>query len=124
VVRLATVLALNPGVLVLPGAIAGQAGRSNLLVANLGEIGQFDGDSVTLRIEVLDATGVTLASRELSLDFRNTKVLADVVRWAGAADLDHGQLVVTKAGGAGKFWAIMPVVRADGSVSVSNGFIP
>ena len=122
--KLSALLALNLDALVLPGAIAGQAERSNLLVANLGEIGQYDGDSVVLRVEVIDAIGNTLASRELPLDFRNTKFLADVVRWAGAGDLDQGQLLLTRIGGAGKFWAIMPVVHADGSVSISNGVIP
>ncbi|MEX1246669.1 MAG: hypothetical protein WEB59_02940 [Thermoanaerobaculia bacterium] len=124
VFRLRSLLALNPSTLVLPGAITGQSGRSNLLLANLGEVGQYDGDSVDLKVEVLDADGVALGSRTVSLDFRNSMMLVDVVRWVGVTDLTRGQVVVTKVGGSGMFWAIMPIVRADGNVSISSGSIP
>jgi len=93
-------------------------------VANIGEVNVFDGNAVTLRIDVLDAAGVALGSREVSIEYRQTVMLYDVARSVGVATLTDGQIIVTKVGGSGRFWGVMPTVRNDGGLTISSGSLP
>ncbi len=124
VFRVSALLYLNPNRLFFPGAQSGQKGRSNLLLANIGEVGVFDGEPVTLRIDVLDGTGVTVGSSFVSLEYRHTVLLYDVVQLAGVMTLTDGQVIVTKVGGNGRFWGVMPTVRHDGGLTISGGMLP
>ena len=124
VFRVATLIGLNPQELVFPGARRGTAGHSNLLVANVADPNSFVGDSVDLEIRVADAAGSFLAQGEVSLDYGSTRFIADILGSLGIVDLDDGEVILTKTGGQGIFWGVMPISRPDGSLSVSLGLSP
>jgi len=67
-------------------------------VANIGEVNVFDGNAVTLRIDVLDAAGVALGSREVSIEYRQTVMLYDVARSVGVATLTDADQPRDRAG--------------------------
>jgi hypothetical protein len=124
VFRLDYLLALDPGTLAFAGAVGGQSGRSHLLLANLGPIGQTEVGQVLLEINVMNAAGFFQVSRHVLLNFRDTLFIQNVIAWAGLPSLDQGQVIVTKRGGSGTFFGVMPVIRADGSLSVVSGSPP
>lgn len=124
VFRVATLLNISPQILVFPGAKRGETGRSNLVVANVADPNKLVGDSVELQVEAFDVHGTSLARDTLSLDYGNTRFLADIVGSLGVSTLDDGQLSITKVGGQGVFWAVMPISRSDGSLSMSLGVAP
>jgi hypothetical protein len=124
VFRVQSLLALDPPVLVLPGARRGAAGRSNLVTANVADPKNFDGDPVSLKIEVLSAGGDSLGQTSITLDYGNVLFVSDIVGLLGVAELDDGQVRIQKTGGAGVVWATMPITRADGSLSISLGVTP
>ena len=124
VFRVATLLELDPQELVFPGARRGASGRSNLLVANVADPNNFVGDSVDLEIRVFAENGNLLAQGDVSLDYGNTKFITDVLGSLGVSELDNGELTLTRIGGQGSFWGVMPISRADGSLSISLGLAP
>jgi hypothetical protein len=124
VFHLTALRALNPSSLVLAGARSGIYGRSNLLLANVPDVGGANGEPVTIAVEALTAHGVVVGDTTVEVDAFKTVFLLDVVGDLGAGDLENGQVRLTKVGGGGVMWAVMPVVRADGSASVSVGQAP
>ena len=122
--RLEYLLALDPGTLAFAGAVGGQSGRSNLLLANLGAMDQTEGGQVLLEINAMSPAGFFQASRNVLLNFGDTLFIQNVIAWAGLPSLDQGQIIVTRRGGSGKFFGVMPLIRADGSLSVVSGSPP
>ena len=113
----------SPSRVVLTGVIGGAAGRSNLLLANVGPADQ-DAGLVILEVFIDNAAGVSLAYRKFFLSFGETLFIPNVVAWEGLPSLDQGQISVTSVGGGGPFWGVLSIVRADGSLSVVNGSKP
>lgn len=124
VFQVSTLLALNPSELNFPGARRGATGRCNLMVANVADPNVGFGQPVNVRIEAFSAGGGALGHAEVSLGYGETTFISDVLGFLGIAELDNGQLVLTKSGGEGVFWGIMPISRSDGSLSVSLGTAP
>jgi hypothetical protein len=124
VFHLTALRALNPSSLVLSGARSGIYGRSNLLLANVPDPGGANGEPVTIAVEALTADGAPIGDTTVSLYAFQTAFLLDIVSVLGAGSIQDGQVRLTKIGGGGVMWAVMPVVRADGSVSVSVGQAP
>lgn len=124
VFRVASLVSLNPAALVFPGARRGSAGRTNLLLANVADPNELNGSSVDLALEALDAGGVVIGQGSVSLSYANTVFVPDVLGSLGVTELENGQLRVTKVGGLGSFWGVMPIARADGSFAVILGTSP
>jgi hypothetical protein len=124
VFRLAALIALNPASLVLPGARRGTSGRSNLLLANVADPLGPIGESVNLAIEAFSSDGTLLGQTSATLAYGATSFVADVLGALGVSEVDDGQLRITKLGGGGVMWAMMPIIRSDGSLSVSVGVAP
>ena len=122
--RLQTLLALNPTILTFPGATRSSSTRSNLVLAVLRPTDVFVDSSVSLILEVYSAEGERLGSRSLLLECCRSEFIVDVVSFVGVPALESGQLRVTKTGGNGVFWGIMPSFNSDGSLSVSLGANP
>ncbi len=122
VFSLATLLALKPDVLVF--GIRPQASHTNLQVANLQGVGQRVGSDVTLRVEAFSAAGQELASKELTLPFGQSVYIVNIAQYLGIANPAAGQIRVTRVGGAGVFWGILPSLNADGTISITLGAAP
>lgn len=119
VVRFSRLEEMNPSVLAFPGATRSAAAHSNLVIAEVGV-----SRPITFRVEALDAAGTSLASREFFLRQGQTLFLIDVLQQLGVVELDRGQVRVTKVGGDGLMWGLLPTVYDDGRVTVSVGMNP
>ena len=124
VFRLSTLLALDASELVFPGALRSAQGTVNLLLANIWDDVHFTGAPVTLRLEAFDADGASLGSRDLALAKGQTLFATDALGSLGVGVAEVGQLSVRRVAGSGRFWGILSIVRADGSLSVSVGATP
>lgn len=119
VIRLSTIEALDPGVLVFPSATRSASARSNLIVAEVGWTAD-----IVIRVEALSTLGASLGSREFQVSRGRALFLADVLAQLAVADLDNGQIRVTKTGGFGLMWGLLATLSDDGSVTVSPGINP
>ena len=123
VVRESLLVALNPQVLVLPGASRQSGIHSNVILESIG-----GGLVPTLvRLELFDSQGQLLGSGEFVVvgesTFRATTVV-DVVGALGVSTLDAGQVRVTKLGGDGVLWGVLATVTREGSLKISVGANP
>jgi hypothetical protein len=124
VFRLSTLIELDASELVFPAAQRWADGTVNLQLANIFDSVDPQPEPVTLRLEAFDANGASLGARELTLGGGEHRFLADVLGFLGAGVVEVGQLSVRRVAGAGRFWGVMPILRADGSLSVSVGAVP
>ncbi len=124
--RLSTLIALNPSVLVFPGAVrtASGAARSNLALANLYRTDGAPGASVSLMIEVFSQTGSLLGATPLSLDYGQTVYLVDLLGSLGVSALENGEIRVTKTAGGGVFWGTLFIRDANGAFASGAGRVP
>lgn len=104
--------------------MSGGHGRSNLVVANVPDPGGALSETLTLGIEALDSAGDVMGQSQVTVPPGETLFLRDLVATLTASELENGQVRVTKLAGDGVMWAIMPVTRADDSVSVGVGQAP
>jgi hypothetical protein len=119
VFHLATILGLNPTVLVFP--IRPQAIRTNLLLANVKNPAPFRGGEVTVKIELFAADGSLLATRVVTIAAVDQTYLVDISQVFQVANPVSGQIRVTRVGGDGVFWGILPSLNADGTISITLG---
>ena len=124
VFRLSTLIELDPSELVFPAAQRWPEGTVNLQVANVFDAVDPQPEPVTLRLEAFDANGASLGARELTLGGGEHRFLPDVLGFLGVGVVEVGQLSVRRVSGSGRFWGVMPILRADGSLSVSVGAVP
>jgi hypothetical protein len=124
VFRLATLLAKNPAQLVFPGAARSESVHANLILAVLRPPNDFTSRSANVMVEAFASSGQLLASRSLNLEDGQPVFLIDVLGDLGVASLDQGQLRVTKTGGNGVIWGVMPTLSAEGTVSMGLGVNP
>ena len=124
VFRLATLIELDASELVFPAAQRWSEGTVNLQLANIVDSVDPQPEPVTLRLEAFDANGASLGARELTLNGGEHRFLTDVLGFLGVDVVEVGQLSVRRVAGAGRFWGVMPILRADGSLSVSVGAAP
>ena len=117
--------ALNVTELVFAGARRGAVGRSNLLIANVPDpTGASSGASLQAAIEAFSADGASLGQTTTTVEYGKTVFTRDILGALGVSEVENAQLRVTKVGGDGVLWGIMPLSRSDGSFSVSVGAVP
>ncbi|HEY2798928.1 MAG TPA: hypothetical protein VGK26_13645 [Thermoanaerobaculia bacterium] len=122
---LTSLRSVNAAELVFAGARHGEAGRSNLLLANVPDpTGGSFGPSLQLAIEAFSAEGVSLGQTTTTVEYGTTVFVRDILGALGVFEVENAQLHVTKTGGGGVLWGIMPISRSDGSFSVSVGAVP
>jgi streptogramin lyase len=120
VVRLSTIEAMNPRVLSFPSATRTSSSHSNLILTMLSEIGAVSGV-----VEVFSASGDRLGSLSFQLSNNVPEIFVyDIVAAAGVAELDSGQVRVTKTGGDGLMWGVLATILDDGRLSFSAGANP
>jgi hypothetical protein len=123
VFRLSTLLALDAPELVFPGAQRWTEGTVNLVLANIRDPDHLP-EPVSLRLEAFDAGGASLGSREVALSGGESRFVTDALGFLGVGVAQMGQLSVRRIAGTGRFWGILSIVRADGSLSVGEGARP
>ncbi len=119
VFHLATILELNPAVLVFP--IRPQAVRTNLLLANVKNPAPFRGGEVTVKIELFAPDGSLLVTGLVTITAVDQLYLVDIGQFFQVANPSSGQVRVTRVGGDGVFWGILPSLNADGTISITLG---
>lgn len=125
VVRKSTITALNPTLLVFPGATRSAAVRTNLVVAEVSGDGGLE-----LLVEAYSAEGERLGGEQLTVGAGDAfsgsgaVFLVDVLARLGVPALENGQVRVTKTGGNGLMWGLLATVHDEGRVSVSLGMNP
>jgi hypothetical protein len=110
-----------PSTLSFAGAQRNSGGRSNLIVANVADPNRIGDESVTLLLQAFGADGVLIGETTLTLEHGESKFIGDVIGVLGVAELSAGQVRLTKKSGLGVFWAIMSILRPDGTSSVALG---
>lgn len=123
VTREETLQALNPSALAFPGASRLAGVYSNLILEFVGGSG---GPGEAL-LELFDRDGVSRGSATISVAGEMTvqaTTVVDIVGFLGVAELDGGQMRVTKTSGDGVLWGVLTTVGAEGSLRVSVGANP
>jgi hypothetical protein len=87
VFHLAALRALDPTSLVLPGAVSGSHGRSNLVVANVPDPRGLVSGTLTVTIEALSEDGATLGESRVTMAAGETLFLQDIVAVLGGPDV-------------------------------------
>jgi len=131
VYRLSTLLSTfvpTPGIesppTVLLGGRRSASVHSNLLLTVLQPPGTVDFSGANARVDVLDESGTTLASRDFRLEFGESRVVADIVGVLGIPSLDLGQVRVTQTGGTNLLRAALATTLESGAVTISSGLPP
>ena len=123
VIREDSLLALDPQVLVLPGASRQGGIRSNVILESIG------GGLVptAVHIELFDAGGQLLGAGDFVVMGDATiqaTTIVDVVGALGVSTLASGQVRVTKIAGPGVLWGVLATVVGEGSLKISMGANP
>lgn len=124
VIGRSTLQALDPSVLSFPGAIRSAGSYSNLILQTVGGVTE---PSTGVLVELFGQSGERMGSAELTVPQELTSpalTLVDVVALLGVAQLELGQIRVTKTSGDGILWGVMSNVYADGSLAVVAGVNP
>lgn len=118
-ILLSTLADRNPSILAFPSASRGVDVHTNLVLAEVG----FD-DAITVRVEAFSPGGDFLGGNSFRIETGTTLFLVDVLSQLGVAELDGGQIRVTKTGGNGLMWGLLATLSDDGRVTVSPGTNP
>ncbi|HZI68042.1 MAG TPA: hypothetical protein VFF17_15885, partial [Thermoanaerobaculia bacterium] len=116
-VRLSTINALDPQVLVFPGAMGSTSARSNLVLSNIwNNTSLFFSyeTSLSVRIDVFSSEGTLLASETHGVV---GGVFVDYFARLGIRELANGQIRVTKTGGGGLLWGTLTTLDGDAVVT-------
>lgn len=122
VIRESSLEALDPAVLVLPGASRRSGVHSNLIIESIGGL-----LTTEVQLELFDSDGQLLGSGRIAVTGESTfhaTTVVDVVGVLGVSELDSGQLRVTKRSGDGFLWGVLATVVGEGSLKVSLGANP
>ncbi len=122
VFRIKTLLGLNPDRLTF--AVRPDSARTNLVLLNVGDVGQTTFEDVTVGIEAFSAGGQSLGARALTIPFAQSVFVVDVGQFLGIANPTSGQVRVTRVAGGGVFWGILPSIGADRTISIGLGAVP
>jgi hypothetical protein len=127
-VRLSTIAALDPAVLVFPSASrTSGGGHSNLLVAEVSSqsfLRIVPDTGLRMLIEAFSSTGQPIGSLSTSVGAGGSVYLVDVLGQLGADQLVGGQLRLTRIGGGGIMWAYLITESDDGAIGISLGLTP
>ena len=118
-IRLSTLTERNPSMLAFPSAARGQNIHSNLVLAEVG----YD-DDITVQLDAFSSAGHLLGSNSFRIEVGTTLFLVDVLAQLGVAEVDGGQIRVTRTGGTGLMWGVLATLSDDGGVTVSPGLNP
>jgi virginiamycin B lyase len=118
-IRLSTLNDRNPSVLAFPSASRNTGVHSNLVLAEVGT-----DDEISVRVDVFSPTGELLGSNSFQIEPSTTLFLVDALAQLGVAELDGGQIRVTKIAGTGLMWGLLATVSDDGRILVSPGLNP
>lgn len=123
VFRESSLTALDPSLLVFPGATRQDGAYSNLILEALG--GGFHATEVL--VEVFSSDGEPLGSGQITVasdsTFQATTVV-DVVGVLGVPSLESGQIRVTRIAGTGTLWGVLTTVLPVGALKVYLGANP
>jgi hypothetical protein len=123
VLRRSTIAAMNPSVLVFPGATRSATARTNLVVAEVSGSG-----GIEFKVEAYSADGRRMGEERFEIGpggpFGYSLFLVDLLARFQISSLDNGQIRVTKTGGTGLMWGLLATVSDDGGVTVSPGLNP
>lgn len=122
--KLSSLLALNPVTLSFPGAKRSATARTNLVLADLRELGRTQGAGLSVQLDAFDGGGHRLSSAAFTLAPGETRFLVDVLGQLGVDALETGQVRVRKNGGNGHLWGTLFTTDADGTLAVSVGAHP
>jgi hypothetical protein len=106
-------------VLAFPGASRGSSVHGNLVLSEVG----WD-DAATVLVEALSPDGVPLGAASFQIVAGSTLFIVDVLARLGVAELDGGQIRVTRTAGEGLMWGLLATLSDDGQVTVSPGMNP
>ena len=127
-VRLSTVAALDPAVLVFPSALrTGGGGHSNLLISEVsaGSYLRFPiGQDIQVLVEGFSAAGQSVGSLNATIRGGDSLYLVDVLGKLGVDELSGGSIRLTHVGGEGIMWGYLITVTDDEAIGVSLGVTP
>jgi hypothetical protein len=118
-VRLSTITDLQSSVLAFPSAERTDSSHSNLVIAEVGNLGE-----LSIVVEALSADGEVLGSREFTVPSLGTLFLVDVLQTLDVSELASGQIRVSKTGGSGLMWGLLPTLHDEGLITASEGANP
>lgn len=127
-VRLSTVAALDPTVLVFPAALRTHGGgHGNLLIAEVGAGSYLRlpiPQDLQVLVEGVSAAGQSLGSFNATIPGGDSLYLVDVLARLGVDELSGGAIRLTRIGGRGIMWGYLITVTDDGAIGVSLGATP
>ena len=118
VVRLSTIMALNPTVLAFPGATLTASAHSNLMLAEIT-----GSAAAIVQIEAFDTTGARVGSTTQTVPAGGTLFLVNALARMGVNAMDDGQVRVTRMSG-GTVWGWIGTVFPDAGVHIGLGRNP
>jgi hypothetical protein len=123
VVLLSRLEAANPSTLNFGGVTLqrGGPGKSNLVLGNVARRGTNVGEDLLVTLDLLDAGGLFAGTTTLTIPYRGTVLIGDVVSHLGGSSMTLGQLIVTRIGGNALMWGILYTVDASGAVASTPG---
>ncbi len=126
-IRLSTLAAMDPSILVFPGAVRQAGAHSNLLITEVSTLSylRFINTSLQVLVEAFSDTGELVGSASFGVVGDSGSIyLVDILGRLGVAELPLGQLRVTKTGGGGIMWGYLLTAKSDGTFAVSLGATP
>jgi hypothetical protein len=94
--------------------------RANLLLLDLKSPSPAQNNDVSAKIEVWSAGGQQVATKEVTLAALSQLYLVDLGRLFDFPSLSGAQIRVTRSGGNGGLWGIVPEVSAEGRISIAT----
>jgi virginiamycin B lyase len=127
-IRLSTVAALDPAVLVFPSALRTRGGgHSNLLISEISARAYLRfpiPQDVQVLVEGFSAAGQSVGSLNATVPGYDSLYLVDVLGKLGVDELSGGSIRLTRVGGRGIMWGYLITVTDDGAIGVSLGATP
>lgn len=123
VILLSRLEATNPSTLSFGGVTLqrGGPGRSNLVLGNVARSGTNVGEDLFVTLDLLGADGLFVGTTTLTIPYRGTVLIGDVVTRLGGGEMTLGQLIVERIGGNALMWGILYTVDANGAVASTPG---
>ncbi len=127
-IRLSTLAALDPAVLVFPSALrTGGGGHSNLLISEVSAGSYLRlsiGQDIQVLVEGFSAAGQSVGSLNATIPGGDSLYLVDVLAKLGVDELSGGSIRLTRVGGRGIMWGYLITVTDDGAIGVGLGATP
>jgi hypothetical protein len=94
--------------------------RANLLLLNLKSPSLGETNDVSARIDMWSAAGQHVATKEVTLTALSQLYLVDLGRLLDVPSLSGAQIRVTRSGGNGGLWGVVPEVSVEGRLSIAT----